>query len=629
MRKLLTGVQWADKHFKLPEGSSQIAGQWTTQPVQVVMLNLMTNDRCREFGIQKSARLGYTKVLVASVLYMAEHKKRSSVVFQPIDDEADGFVVDEVDPVIAEMKVIKAIFPEWEKKNEKNNLKKKVMKGVIIDFRGGDAAGRYRRLTKQCAFIDEADALPREVGKGKKGEGNPLGLARKRLKGAAYPKFVVGTTPTVKRLSHIEDFLSSAEIVIRFYLPCPHCKHEQVLVWGGRDAKFGLTWDDTKTTRAGKANSAHYVCESCHDPFHYADLYEMEIAGRWIGEDGTWTRTGEDDDWYTADGERIPCPESVGMHVWAAYSLNLDGWGELVMDWLKAEGKPLDEKTFINTTLGELYEEEIGEPTEHSILLDRREQYAAEVPDDVVYITVGVDSQRDRYEIRMWGWTADEQAYLIDKIVVMGKYDDPDTLQRTEKALKVTYRKADGTQMTWQRGCWDTGGIDQTYVNNMSKRFGIFKLIPIKGANVYGKPIANFPSQKNRAGVYHTEVGSDTAKELLYSRYHVELGKPGSVHLPLGPMPSGEMCDEAECQQLTAEVKVLEIVAGKTVVRWRAKGRNEGTDCFAYALAALRISQIRWGLKLATLVPKPDEQEKTASPAQTRTMAELAQQLNG
>lgn len=151
MRKLLTGVQWADKHFRLPEGSSQIAGQWTTQPVQVVMLNLMTNDRCREFGIQKSARLGYTKVLVAAMLYMAEHKKRSSVVFQPIDDEADGFVVDEVDPVIAEMKVIKAIFPEWEKKNEKNNLKKKVMKGVIIDFRGGDAA--WHRLMSRITLF--------------------------------------------------------------------------------------------------------------------------------------------------------------------------------------------------------------------------------------------------------------------------------------------------------------------------------------------------------------------------------------------------------------------------------------------------------------------------------------------
>ncbi len=95
-------------------------------------------------------------------------------------------------------------------------------------------------------------------------------------------------------------------------------------------------------------------------------------------------------------------------------------------------------------------------------------------------------------------------------------------------------------------------------------------------------------------------------------------------------MPSGEMRDEAECQQLTAEVKVLEIVAGKTVVRWRAKGRSEGTDCFAYALAALRISQIRWGLKLATLVVKPDEWEKRAAPALiSEQMHELALQLNG
>lgn len=29
----MTGVEWADKYFYLPEGSSHIAGHWTTQPV--------------------------------------------------------------------------------------------------------------------------------------------------------------------------------------------------------------------------------------------------------------------------------------------------------------------------------------------------------------------------------------------------------------------------------------------------------------------------------------------------------------------------------------------------------------------------------------------------------------------
>uniref|UniRef100_UPI0019D29BEE phage terminase large subunit family protein n=1 Tax=Salmonella enterica TaxID=28901 RepID=UPI0019D29BEE len=110
----MTGVEWADKNFYLPEGSSHIAGRWTTQPVQIVMLNMMTNDAIKIVSARKSARLGYTKVLVAAVLYFAEHKKRSSVVYQPIDDESDGFVTDEIDPVIAEMQVIKDIFPDWD-----------------------------------------------------------------------------------------------------------------------------------------------------------------------------------------------------------------------------------------------------------------------------------------------------------------------------------------------------------------------------------------------------------------------------------------------------------------------------------------------------------------------------------
>ncbi|MDO2331541.1 phage terminase large subunit family protein, partial [Escherichia coli] len=65
----MTGVEWADKYFYLPEGSSHIAGHWTTQPVQVVMLNMMTNDAIKIVSVRKSARLGYTKILVAALLY--------------------------------------------------------------------------------------------------------------------------------------------------------------------------------------------------------------------------------------------------------------------------------------------------------------------------------------------------------------------------------------------------------------------------------------------------------------------------------------------------------------------------------------------------------------------------------
>ncbi|HBB1089456.1 TPA: phage terminase large subunit family protein, partial [Escherichia coli] len=184
----MTGVEWADKYFYLPEGSSHIAGHWTTQPVQVVMLNMMTNDAIKIVSVRKSARLGYTKILVAALLYFAEHKKRSAVVYQPIDDESDGFVADEVDPAIAEMPVIQKIFPDWDKSNERNNLQRKEMSGAILDFRGASAPGNFRRLTKQVVEGDEVDGWPLEVAKKGKGEGSPIELALVRIKGAAYPK---------------------------------------------------------------------------------------------------------------------------------------------------------------------------------------------------------------------------------------------------------------------------------------------------------------------------------------------------------------------------------------------------------------------------------------------------------
>lgn len=56
------------------------------------------------------------------------------MVYQPIDDESDGFVADEVDPAIAEMPVIQKIFPDWDKSNERNNLQRKEMSGAILIF---------------------------------------------------------------------------------------------------------------------------------------------------------------------------------------------------------------------------------------------------------------------------------------------------------------------------------------------------------------------------------------------------------------------------------------------------------------------------------------------------------------
>ncbi len=110
--------------------------------------------------------------------------------------------------------------------------------------------------------------------------------------------------------------------------------------------------------------------------------------------------------------------------------------------------------------------------------------------------------------------------------------------------------------MSISRICWDIGGIDPTIVYNRSKKHGLFRVIPIKGASVYGKPVANMPRKRNKNGVYLTEVGTDTAKEQIYNRFTLvaegDEPLPGAVHFPNNP----DIYDLTEAQQLTAEEQV-------------------------------------------------------------------------
>ncbi|MEY5110801.1 terminase gpA endonuclease subunit, partial [Salmonella enterica subsp. enterica serovar Corvallis] len=115
--------------------------------------------------------------------------------------------------------------------------------------------------------------------------------------------------------------------------------------------------------------------------------------------------------------------------------------------------------------------------------------YAAPVPERVVYLTAGIDSQRNRYEMYVWGWAPGEEAFLIDKQIIMGRHDDEDTLQRVDAVINKKYRHADGTDISISRICWDIGGIDAEIVYKRSKKHGIFRVLPVKGASVYGKPV--------------------------------------------------------------------------------------------------------------------------------------------
>ncbi|HBU8068794.1 TPA: phage terminase large subunit family protein, partial [Escherichia coli] len=491
-----TAVEWADASYYLPKESAYQEGRWETLPFQRAIMNAMGSDYIREVNVVKSARVGYSKMLLGVYAYFIEHKQRNTLIWLPTDGDAENFMKTHVEPTIRDIPSLLALAPWYGKKHRDNTLTmKRFSNGRGFWCLGGKAAKNYREKSVDVAGYDELAAFDEDIEQ----EGSPTFLGDKRIEGSVWPKSIRGSTPKVRGTCQIERAASESPHFMRFHVACPHCGEEQYLKFGDKETPFGLKWtpDDP--------SSVFYLCE------HNACVIRQQeldfTDARYICEKtGIWTRDGIL--WFSSSGEEIEPPDSVTFHIWTAYS-PFTTWVQIVKDWMKTKGDTGKRKTFVNTTLGETWEAKIGERPDAEVMAERKEYYSAPVPDRVAYLTAGIDSQLDRYEMRVWGWGPGEESWLIDRQIIMGRHDDEQTLLRVDEAINKTYTRRNGAEMSVSRICWDTGGIDPTIVYERSKKHGLFRVIPIKGASVYGKPVASMPRKRNKNGVYLTEIGTD------------------------------------------------------------------------------------------------------------------------
>ncbi|MFS1524452.1 terminase gpA endonuclease subunit [Microbulbifer sp. 2304DJ12-6] len=610
----INGVEWADKYFYLPPESSHISGRWTTQPTQAAVLNMMTSDAIREIYCQKSARWGFTKIAVAAVLYLIVHRGRSGVIYQPDDKKARKFVGAEIDPVIRWMPVLQAIFPDWNSRHEHNTVDRKQGLGWSLDILGAHSPTNFDMITKQFLFGDEVDRWQIESGK----SGDPIKAALSRLEGASFPKAIFGGTPTTADISHIERLMKSASAVLRCYVACPHCAREQTLLWGGRDAEFGIRWDKSKDKEALTGSDVWYVCAGCKGKFFYRELAEIELGCRWIADDsGLWTRDGEH--FFNRDDSKARPPRKVGIYISSLYSLTLtDGWVGLVRKWLEIGDDRLKRKTFINLDLGELWVEDSGEKPNAELLYDRREVYAAPVPMGGLFLTCFVDQQDDRFEGMVVAWGVGEESWTLDYFVLYGDLHRPVIWDQLERKIRTaSYRHESGIELTIRRFGIDTGGHYTDAAHAFVRRFDSHVGFACRGDNRYQQPLVTYQKKINKHGTRACVIGTDTAVDMIYARYKIlpqpdEQGNlpdpkascPGRIHWPVA-----EWCTRAFFAQAVAEVKKVGYSRGKLVVFYETPPgmRNEVIDCYKGNLAVVRAARQYLGLDLARLKQNFDE----------------------
>lgn len=613
--------EWAAEHFYLSAESSYQEQRWHAYPYQVAILDCIGDDDIEEVTFRKSARVGYTKMILAAIAYFAEHKKRNQAIWQPTDEDSDEFVKTELEPMIRDVPAVAAVFPTFTMRHKTNTLRQKMFLASVLHLRGGKAAKNYRRLSVSVAMLDEIDGFDLDI----EGEGNPVELARKRIEGATYPKLIAGSTPKLKGFSQVEQRESQADLRFRFHIPCPHCDEYHPLEWGGADKPFGFKWTNGDPTTVG------HLCRSCHAVFHQADYLKVWQRGRWIAQDGSWI--GDGNRFHDREGHEIAKPRSIAFHAWTANSPQTD-WEQIVRQFLSANAKKKtgdksELKTFCNTTLGEVWEEELERADEHE-LKRRAEAYPLRVvPRGGLVLVAGVDVQDNRWAITVWALGRGEEMWVVDHVELMGNpADEREWEEKLDPYLLTRFPHAAGGRLSLEAVAIDTGGhfTHQTYAYcrlRASRRVYAVKgeikqAVPVKGRSSLQD--VNWRGKIVKSGVKLWHVGTDTAKDLINGRLKVTQPGPGYVHF------SQDLSEEFY-KQLTAEARAPQKTASGEVHRWvKIRPRNEVLDCTVYAIFASHMLDLhrytdRMWQRLEAAVSPPNGDLFEVSPAAVQTSA--------
>lgn len=544
----LTVSEWADTYRQLSRESSAVSGQWSTSKAEYQrgMMDAVSDPRYETVVLMTCAQIGKTE-LVNNVLGYHIHQDPAPIlVVHPTVDMANAWSKDRLSPAIRDTPVLTRLIADPKSRDSGNTVLHKSFPGGRVTASGANSPASLASRPCRLVLMDEVDRFPLSAGS----EGDPVGLAKRRSATYYNRKIVLVSTPTETGASRIAAAYEESD-QRKYFVPCPHCGEHQVLKWSN------VKWNDNDPS------SAHYVCDECGSV--WTELDRSRAIRR-----GEWRATAE------AKGK------VAGFHLNGIYS----PWTRLedaVQDFLTSKSDPMRLRTFVNTFLGETFDSERGEQLDETDLINRAEDWGDDIPEEVLLITAGVDTQDDRLEVELIGWGRGEESYSLAYHTL---YGDPSTAElwlRLDDVLKTPFIHPITGEMICRSACVDSGGHYTQQVYNYCRTRVGRRIFAIKGIGGEGRPIVGRPSKSNIGKVNLFPVGVDTAKEVVMARLRIKEPGEGYCHFPAGR-------PEEYYRMLTSEKRVVKYYKGRPKNEWvKTRTRNEALDCRVYGTAALSI----------------------------------------
>jgi phage terminase large subunit GpA-like protein len=414
----------------------------------------LTGEFVHTITVRKSSRTGFTEGALNIIRWMPENQPGAVLYAIDSTKEAREISKDRLKPTLEAILSEAAQMPA--DLDDFGTLEMH-LRNMTIRLAGSYAEGTFANKWLRKAFLDEVEVAPQDVG-----GSHPIDLVDSRGTTVDnYQKFFI-SKPKLPGTRFDQEYLAGTQE--KFFVPCPHCRHPQELIWERVKYDHCLRQDKTWDLKKVKAETFYRCASPKACRIEMVDQRDMVRAGEW-----RITNPNHE-------------PGKVSQQISDLYSpFEKVSWGNLAVMWLGAQNSITKIQHFWNNHMGLPFERHLTSVTLKDLLACRAGLLNAETGDvDGVPYECGqipwrptrmiatADIQDDVMKWIMWGIKgaadpADIEAAIVDYGQTLS-YDDLTALK--SKAYYV--RGGDGTPF------FATGGlVDSGYATYATYRFCI------------------------------------------------------------------------------------------------------------------------------------------------------------
>lgn len=533
---------WIERELVLPASASAIPGPVRLWPHQRGIADAISDAAIWKIVVQKPARVGYTLTLGGVIGSFIANMPAPILVIVPTESDAKNFVTDTLESTFDASPALRGKLND----SKRNRLLYRQFPGGWLRVVAAKAPRNLRAHTAKVVIFDEIDAFDISAGGAGKGEGDPIALGIKRSDTFPDRKIILGGTPVDTDTSHVIREYENSDARV-FEIPCPHCGVFFELLWGH------IQWEEDKP------ETAHAQCPHCE-----GRIEEQEKAA--VVSRGVW---------------RITRPDVRGVAGFRLNALIAAGnpaaaWPKLAAEFLKAKRSPDTLKPFVNTVLGQGWDNLAGEGIDEHLLAKRAESFSLEcIPKEVRILVAGVDVQGWGFECLTVGFTEDNGILVLEYRTLHGDPHGESVWEDLDVFIKQKFKHELGAAIGFDSVAVDSGdgNLTEKIYSFTRPRFGR-RVIATKGHDGPRKLI----DKSSKPGLY--VIGTDTGKTRLFDL----LSSEGAVRFS-NSLPARFF------EEITAERKVTKYKFGRPKIHWeKTTGqRNEALDCMVMALAVRNL----------------------------------------